>query len=159
MIRRPPRSTLFPYTTLFRSPYRRLRWCGRSGVEVATVSGVPDGSEASDGVAAPRTGPDSGVCAPALSHRAPRASTTSARGGRGNHDDPVAIPAPGHRTARLGGHGGGDLAAPRGGRAPGRRWLAGGAAAAGDAAGRPGLAGQRAAGVPATAACAGTLGE
>src|SRR3712207_6965061 len=23
MIRRPPRSTLFPYTTLFRSPYRR----------------------------------------------------------------------------------------------------------------------------------------
>src|SRR3712207_7277771 len=25
MIRRPPRSTLFPYTTLFRSEYRRLR--------------------------------------------------------------------------------------------------------------------------------------
>src|SRR3712207_6916114 len=25
MIRRPPRSTLFPYTTLFRSPHRRLR--------------------------------------------------------------------------------------------------------------------------------------
>src|SRR5256885_6070941 len=25
MIRRPPRSTLFPYTTLFRSRYRRLR--------------------------------------------------------------------------------------------------------------------------------------
>src|SRR3712207_9411827 len=25
MIRRPPRSTLFPYTTLFRSPYRGLR--------------------------------------------------------------------------------------------------------------------------------------
>src|SRR6266487_6166238 len=29
MIRRPPRSTLFPYTTLFRSPSRR-RGCGRS---------------------------------------------------------------------------------------------------------------------------------
>src|SRR5205809_5049701 len=34
MIRRPPRSTLFPYTTLFRSrhgrvPSRRLRTCGR----------------------------------------------------------------------------------------------------------------------------------
>src|SRR3712207_7508896 len=28
MIRRPPRSTLFPYTTLFRSPIRRDR-CGR----------------------------------------------------------------------------------------------------------------------------------
>src|SRR5215471_20051384 len=28
MIRRPPRSTLFPYTTLFRSSARpRLRWC------------------------------------------------------------------------------------------------------------------------------------
>src|SRR5687768_18364896 len=25
MIRRPPRSTLFPYTTLFRSPHRRAR--------------------------------------------------------------------------------------------------------------------------------------
>src|SRR5258707_4190091 len=32
MIRRPPRSTLFPYTTLFRSPLRTRRcWCtGRS---------------------------------------------------------------------------------------------------------------------------------
>src|SRR6202051_5243693 len=29
MIRRPPRSTLFPYTTLFRSRYRRIR--GRLG--------------------------------------------------------------------------------------------------------------------------------
>src|SRR2546426_8208400 len=29
MIRRPPRSTLFPYTTLFRSGF-----CGRSGLEV-----------------------------------------------------------------------------------------------------------------------------
>src|SRR5258708_30505224 len=26
MIRRPPRSTLFPYTTLFRSPKRAARW-------------------------------------------------------------------------------------------------------------------------------------
>src|SRR5258705_10161426 len=32
MIRRPPRSTLFPYTTLFRSPavQRRVIWNGRS---------------------------------------------------------------------------------------------------------------------------------
>src|SRR2546426_8154226 len=29
MIRRPPRSTLFPYTTLFRSPARPPRRCGR----------------------------------------------------------------------------------------------------------------------------------
>src|SRR3712207_9007299 len=29
MIRRPPRSTLFPYTTLFRSRARPRRWSGR----------------------------------------------------------------------------------------------------------------------------------
>src|SRR2546430_5304771 len=29
MIRRPPRSTLFPYTTLFRSPSRPRRTCSR----------------------------------------------------------------------------------------------------------------------------------
>src|SRR3712207_8111329 len=30
MIRRPPRSTLFPYTTLFRSVFTRLQWDGRT---------------------------------------------------------------------------------------------------------------------------------
>src|SRR5256885_10890304 len=30
MIRRPPRSTLFPYTTLFRSPIIALRWGWRA---------------------------------------------------------------------------------------------------------------------------------
>src|SRR2546430_12414708 len=35
MIRRPPRSTLFPYTTLFRSPVARVRRReGREGVHV-----------------------------------------------------------------------------------------------------------------------------
>src|SRR2546430_16188499 len=34
MIRRPPRSTLFPYTTLFRSVYRRMR----AGVLLVTVT-------------------------------------------------------------------------------------------------------------------------
>src|SRR5437773_8020918 len=33
MIRRPPRSTLFPYTTLFRSLYPMLRWRWSSDVE------------------------------------------------------------------------------------------------------------------------------
>src|SRR2546426_1277629 len=32
MIRRPPRSTLFPYTTLFRSPHFRDPWCTVIGV-------------------------------------------------------------------------------------------------------------------------------
>src|SRR2546429_6037822 len=35
MIRRPPRSTLFPYTTLFRSMYRTLAWyCLKKGIDV-----------------------------------------------------------------------------------------------------------------------------
>src|SRR3712207_7200494 len=35
MIRRPPRSTLFPYTTLFRSPGRQRRWDGQAVDDVA----------------------------------------------------------------------------------------------------------------------------
>src|SRR2546429_3294991 len=31
MIRRPPRSTLFPYTTLFRSAWRRAAGCAQAG--------------------------------------------------------------------------------------------------------------------------------
>src|SRR3712207_7949012 len=44
MIRRPPRSTLFPYTTLFRSP-RVLAWRRRAPASRATVvhvGGRPD---------------------------------------------------------------------------------------------------------------------
>src|SRR2546427_8101046 len=37
MIRRPPRSTLFPYTTLFRSP-SHLQWPSRGTEEVARES-------------------------------------------------------------------------------------------------------------------------
>src|SRR3712207_7194788 len=37
MIRRPPRSTLFPYTTLFRSPLHR-QLAGRGGQNVAAIS-------------------------------------------------------------------------------------------------------------------------
>src|SRR2546430_7912509 len=43
MIRRPPRSTLFPYTTLFRSPVRRvLRSVHRHGVQLALRFGKLD---------------------------------------------------------------------------------------------------------------------
>src|SRR3712207_7179643 len=38
MIRRPPRSTLFPYTTLFRSPLGWHRWVGEAGDIVAMES-------------------------------------------------------------------------------------------------------------------------
>src|SRR3989442_5704251 len=34
MIRRPPRSTLFPYTTLFRSADIGKRWTERTGVDI-----------------------------------------------------------------------------------------------------------------------------
>src|SRR3989442_5846944 len=43
MIRRPPRSTLFPYTTLFRSPVNTLTFelvSGPSGVAVNPTTGV-----------------------------------------------------------------------------------------------------------------------
>src|ERR1017187_10657087 len=38
MIRRPPRSTLFPYTTLFRSPARRRRRAREDGAHVQRAS-------------------------------------------------------------------------------------------------------------------------
>src|SRR2546425_6160711 len=44
MIRRPPRSTLFPYTTLFRSGHCRHRWCSgrpRTAPAAGTRPGVP----------------------------------------------------------------------------------------------------------------------
>src|ERR1019366_4698630 len=39
MIRRPPRSTLFPYTTLFRSPVRQLAWPNLTPAAAAPRSG------------------------------------------------------------------------------------------------------------------------
>src|SRR5256885_10093369 len=43
MIRRPPRSTLFPYTTLFRSHRRRLAMRVHRLVAIAAVRGERDG--------------------------------------------------------------------------------------------------------------------
>src|SRR3712207_8476920 len=48
MIRRPPRSTLFPYTTLFRSGTARAAGCGALGdgvAEAARGEGVPDAAD------------------------------------------------------------------------------------------------------------------
>src|SRR5207249_11208905 len=55
LLRRPPSSTLFPYTTLFRSPWglmptgtswRRIAWCsrpsGRTIARFSAVSTIPD---------------------------------------------------------------------------------------------------------------------
>src|SRR2546422_5231486 len=55
MIRRPPRSTLFPYTTLFRSPYRWLEdpssaevsaWAAAQGAYARSVLDALPGREA-----------------------------------------------------------------------------------------------------------------
>src|SRR5437899_6367029 len=50
MIRRPPRSTLFPYTTLFRSPLRasdcKRRTLSLSRIIAPTQAGMPHSSEA-----------------------------------------------------------------------------------------------------------------
>src|SRR3989442_7483329 len=43
MIRRPPRSTLFPYTTLFRSPGRRLAAGPGGGSGIARQRARPEG--------------------------------------------------------------------------------------------------------------------
>src|SRR5690348_18185277 len=47
MIRRPPRSTLFPYTTLFRSARPRSARPGRASRPSAPVPGCPRGSRGS----------------------------------------------------------------------------------------------------------------
>src|SRR5438874_9987011 len=40
MIRHPPRSSLFPYTTLFRSMYRATMAFGRKGIGMVAISAV-----------------------------------------------------------------------------------------------------------------------
>src|SRR2546430_3665442 len=63
MIRRPPRSTLFPYTTLFRSSLVRKSELGLTGIELATLarwvvsSGFPWTFDAPPALWAPGTGP------------------------------------------------------------------------------------------------------
>src|SRR2546425_3717310 len=49
MIRRPPRSTLFPYTTLFRSPYNDLG-AMRAALSPATVAILVEGIQGEGGV-------------------------------------------------------------------------------------------------------------
>src|SRR3712207_8857443 len=51
MIRRPPRSTLFPYTTLFRSPLQRpetISRCERAARDQGVVPGQRDGRSVAD---------------------------------------------------------------------------------------------------------------
>src|SRR5947207_10232280 len=43
MIRRPPRSTLFPYTTLFRSPSERPTWTSAGSLQAVLLGLAPGG--------------------------------------------------------------------------------------------------------------------
>src|SRR5256885_13100507 len=78
MIRRPPRSTLFPYTTLFRSPVRPPQ--GDGGGAVQAVHHPPAGGEGHrrDGEAGQKNrgeGVAGGVRDPRGDHRGDRKST------------------------------------------------------------------------------------
>src|SRR3989442_9683774 len=56
MIRRPPRSTLFPYTTLFRSPTREPVAPAQAGARTA-LTRTRDGSPSGNAAALPPTPP------------------------------------------------------------------------------------------------------
>src|SRR3712207_9203632 len=59
MIRRPPRSTLFPYTTLFRSPLARRRVAGAGPAELDVGEGDVAGRHAAlEAVADAERGPE-----------------------------------------------------------------------------------------------------
>src|SRR3712207_7536316 len=78
MIRRPPRSTLFPYTTLFRSQREQLRHGARDRHHLdAGQLGREVGGQASgdDGVVVDDGGPDGGTPAGRLGHVEDRKST------------------------------------------------------------------------------------
>src|SRR5579871_3664636 len=78
MIRRPPRSTLFPYTTLFRSAPGRKRECSRAAAPaLAPVSPSP---ESARDLAAPTAKRDS--LAPLVAGLAPDGDCRSRRAGR-----------------------------------------------------------------------------
>src|SRR2546422_6943365 len=53
MIRRPPRSTLFPYTTLFRSEYQAKRWAAPKSPVTVPPPTAPSTVAMSDSAAVP----------------------------------------------------------------------------------------------------------
>src|SRR3989441_4340691 len=78
MIRRPPRSTLFPYTTLFRSPRGqrpRAPWRGHAGPALLPRSG----SRAGLAAAPPRAAPHGVLTRPPTGPRAPAARAAARR--------------------------------------------------------------------------------
>src|SRR3712207_8489786 len=77
MIRRPPRSTLFPYTTLFRSKRYGEKEGGAEHGEPIPASGADGEGRSARQVAA--LGPDGGEVGPADDGRPPRQDRKSTR--------------------------------------------------------------------------------
>src|SRR5438309_5480865 len=87
MIRRPPRSTLFPYTTLFRSPRCAVRKVGpRPDLTRSTHIGEP-------------CGPARLLGDGSRSSRSPYRATNQSTGGGGKKNGGRNPPAPGNRCA------------------------------------------------------------
>src|SRR3712207_8375429 len=61
MIRQPPRSTLFPYTTLFRSPARRWRTASATSGRSSTSSTRACSARRGNSAATPRASPSGGT--------------------------------------------------------------------------------------------------
>src|SRR5258708_30698734 len=57
MIRRPPRSTLFPYTTLFRSEFSAALWLRSDSLNTMPAKNAPSAKETSNSRAAPYARP------------------------------------------------------------------------------------------------------
>src|SRR2546427_9301418 len=64
MIRRPPRSTLFPYTTLFRSPVHRDGAAAHDGERLGQPPGAAARLPGADGLAASALSPPRGGLSP-----------------------------------------------------------------------------------------------
>src|SRR2546421_7248522 len=102
MIRRPPRSTLFPYTTLFRSHKRRARLVGRGTVaDLAMAVQAPaiGGACGRDPAGVESTGTHCDE-AHAAGHRAAREALAGLLPGNGVTELAVAIESPAVGSAR-----------------------------------------------------------
>src|SRR5258708_39060923 len=62
MIRRPPRSTLFPYTTLFRSAAPAWNWCSTTVTTARAASGASSARSRSEEHTSELQSPDHLVC-------------------------------------------------------------------------------------------------
>src|SRR2546422_10534649 len=87
MIRRPPRSTLFPYTTLFRSPAAGRAQVRASGLPHRAAESIPQVPDAPCSPLAARVGPRRRPTPRVLLHPAGRPAVRCADGGGGRSEE------------------------------------------------------------------------